>query len=498
LEAGPIIKEMKLFFEPESVVVVGASRNPNKPGYVIFRNFLINRKRGIFKGKVYPVNQNAKEVLGERCYPSVLDVPSRIDLLVVAVPAEVVPRVLEEAGRKGVRAAIIISSGFSEVGNYYLEEEVKRVIQASGIRTIGPNGLGVYDSYSGVDTLFLPETRVLTTGDEVVATPRPMAGNISMISQSGAFSLAALDYFAGRQMGISKMVSFGNKIDVGEPETLTYLSEDEKTRVILLYVEGIERGREFLETARKVTLKKPIVALKTGRTEAGARAARSHTGAMVGTGEVYKAAFLQAGIIQVRDMNEFFNAAKALASQPPVKGDRIGLLTDAGGPAVMAIDECEIRGLRVEPFTNKTIEKLTRLKKEGIIPSFAAIQNPIDLTGSATSEMFEECMRILLKDEAIDAIILIGLHHVPTLKEDYVDRIAKLATSHVKPIVACDIGETEMALYVRSRFDKLGIPAFASPEAAVEAMDALVKYGRYLIRNGVFERYIKEFSSLGK
>jgi acyl-CoA synthetase (NDP forming) len=298
---------------------------------------------------------------------------------------------------------------------------------------------------------------------------------------------------AGRQIGISKFASFGNKCDVDEAEMLNYLFYDDETRVILLYVEDIKSGREFLKIAKKVTKKKPVVALKAGRTAAGARAAASHTGAIAGSDAIYDAAFAQAGVIRAKDMEEFFDIGKALAMQPPATGKNIGVITDAGGPGIMAVDECELRGLRVKRFSEETIRKFEKLKMEGKLPRFATDVNPVDITGSATSEMFELVAEVLFQDREIDGIILLGMHHLPALQEDYVDRVAKVASNYDKPIVACDIGETEMALHTRFRFDKLGIPAYSSPEDAARAMNALVKYGLYLKRTRSFKEYLKYF-----
>ncbi|NIR86635.1 CoA-binding protein, partial [Candidatus Bathyarchaeota archaeon] len=300
-----------------------------------------------------------------------------------------------------------------------------------------------------------------------------------------------LDHLAGRQLGVSKFVSFGNKCDIDEPEMLSYLLHDEKTRVILLYAESVEAGREFMGVAREITKKKPIVALKVGKTNAGARAALSHTGAIAGSDSIYNAVFMQTGVVRARDMEEFFDAGKALALQPPAVGNNVAVVTDAGGPAIMAVDECELRGINVKRFSEETVQKFEELKRKGTIPSFATNLNPLDLTGSATSEMFEYGTRIVLEDPEVHGVIVIGLHHVPALQEDFVDRIANLSKRYSKPVVACDIGETEMALYIRSRFDKFGVPAYPSPEDAARAMAALVGYGLYLKRCGSFEQYLE-------
>jgi acyl-CoA synthetase (NDP forming) len=402
-----------------------------------------------------------------------------------------VPSVIEEAIGKKAKTAVIISSGFKEVGNKELEDQVIAVAKKGNIRVLGPNCLGIYYSKTGVDTLFLPETKVLSTGEDVVATPRPMPGNIAMITQSGAFGVAALDYLTGHQMGVSKFVSFGNKCDVSESDILAYLLQDKETKVILVYLEDVKHGPEFLKIAKKVTAKKPVVVIKSGRSAAGARAAASHTGAIAGSDKIYDAAFEQVGIIRARDLEEFFDLGKALAMQPPALGNNIGILTDAGGPGVMAVDELETLGLTVEHFSAETDRKFDELKQNGTILKIAATHNPVDLTGSVTDEMFEISADIMFQDPEIDGIILLGLHHMPGLREKYIDGIVKIAQNYTKPLLMVDIGATEMALYTRSRFDRLGVPSFESPEDAARAMKALVTYGDYLKRIGRADEYIQ-------
>ena len=487
------VKALDAFFNPRSVAIVGATRRTEKAGQVIFKNFVENKQRQVFKGQLYPVNPNETSILGIKCYPNVMKIPGDLDLVVIIVPANIVPQVMKEAATKKVKAAVIISAGFGEVGNHELENQLLTITKESGMRVLGPNCLGVYDSRTGVDMLFLPETKVLTTGDEVVATPRPMPGSITIVTQSGAFGAAALDYLAGLHTGVSKFVSFGNKIDVDESEMLRYLYHDDKTGVILLYVEDVKSGRKFMEAAEETTRKKPVVALKSGRTEAGARAAASHTGAIAGSDQIYDAVFEQTGIVRARDMDEFFHAGKALSMQVPARGKNVGIVTDAGGPGIMAVDECGLMGLNVKRFSEETVVKFEKLKTEGRLPKFATNLNPVDITGSGTSEMFELATEIVFQDPEIDGIIMLGLHHLPAVKEDFVDRVAKVASKYEKPMVACDIGETEMALSIRLRFDRLGIPAYSSPEDTARAMSALARYGRYLQKKGRFQEYVKNF-----
>jgi len=486
-------KILNSFFNPRSVAIVGATKRVDKAGHVIFKNFVENKARGVFKGQLYAVNPNENSVLGVKCFPTVTKVPGDLELVVVVVPADVVPQIMRDAAAKKVKTGVIISAGFGEVGNHELENEVATIAKEAGMRVLGPNCLGVYDSRTGVDMLFLPETKVLTTGDEVVATPRPLPGNVAIVTQSGAFGAAALDYLAGLHTGVSKFVSFGNKIDVDEAEMLRYLYHDGETNVILLYVEDIRSGRRFLEAAEEITRKKPVVALKSGRTEAGARAAASHTGAIAGSDQIYDAAFEQTGIFRAQDMDEFFHAGKALSMQVPAKGKNVGIITDAGGPGIMAVDECGVKGLTVKRFSEETIGKFEKLKTEGKLPKFATNFNPVDVTGSGTSEMFELATEILFQDPEVDGIIMLGLHHTPNLQEDYIDKVAHVASKYEKPMVACDIGETEMAISMRLRFDRLNIPAYSSPEDSARAMNALARYGVYLQKKGYYQEYVKAF-----
>ncbi len=481
------------FFNPSTVAIIGATKKTDKAGHVIFKNFVNNKKRGIFKGKIYPVNPREETILGFKCYRKITEIPGEVELIVIVVPAKVVPQIMIDAVSKKVKTAIIITAGFREIGETELEKKIVKTASDAGTRILGPNCLGVYYSKTGVDTLFLPETKVLTTGDEIIATPRPLFGRIAIVTQSGAFGIAALDYLAGRQIGISKFVSFGNKSDVTETEMINYLLSDKETKTILLYVEDIKHGRRFLEIAKNVSLKKPIVVIKSGRSAAGARAAASHTGAIAGSDKIYDTVFKQTGVFRANDMEEFFDAGKALSMQPPAIGKNIGILTDAGGPGIMAVDECASKGLLVNHFSKKTINKFQILKDQKVLPRFASILNPVDLTGSVTDKMYEAAVDIMFQDPDINGIILLGLHHLPALREKYIDGVAKISGKYQKPIVMCDIGETEMALYTRFRFDKLGIPAYPSPEDAARAMNSLVKYGAFLKKNNHEKEYLSNF-----
>ena len=460
---------------------MGASATRSRIGYVLAENMLNNRRRGIFKGDVYLVNPRHDRILGEKCYPSIAGIPSSVETLVIAIPSIGVPDILEEAGRAGVTAGIVISSGFAEIGNIALEKRLVEVAAKYDIRILGPNCLGVYDAYTGMDTLFLPETKLLSDGREVIATPRPKPGAVSFLTQSGAFGAAALDYMAGPHgMGIRGFVSYGNKCDVNESELLEYFSNDPKTRVILLYIEGLNDGRDFIEKAQIVTRKKPIVALKSGRTEAGKVAATSHTAALAGSDQIYEGAFKQAGIVRAQNVEELLDFARALSMQPPGITCNVAVVTNAGGPGIIATDTLVESGLEVRRFPDRIMLRFSELKAKKVLLPVISGSNPIDLTAEATSEMFALTLSTLLSEPDIGGIVLIALHHAPTILDDAVEMISKAVPEYKKPVTVCDMGETEMAETMRTMFEKRGIPSYSMPERAARALWALVYYGRYL------------------
>lgn len=402
-----------------------------------------------------------------------------MDLSVIAIPAKLVPQAIEECGEANVKGTIIISSGFKEVGNYELEEEVKRIAKRYGIRIIGPNCVGVYDAYTGVDTIFLQQTKTVG-GTPVLATPRPKPGPIAVITQSGALGAAILDYMSGVEMGISKFISYGNKADVDEVDLTEYLKNDENTRVIVLYVESIDRGREFIKVARETSLKKPIIALKAGRSEGGARAAASHTGALAGSYKIYEAAFEQSGVILTKSLEELMDCAKALAYQPPAPEGNVVVVTNGGGAGIMIVDTLESLNVKVNIPPKELMEELEEMRIKGLIPTFASLKNPIDLTGISTTEMYIETIKKLAKNDWVNCIIIVALHHIPTLEGDFQDKIIEICKEVKKPIIACDIGEAEMGKRVRLRFEKSGIPAYPTPERAATAAWSLIEYGKLL------------------
>ncbi len=474
------MRDLDLFFFPETVAVVGASRKPGKVGHELVRNLL-----RFFKGKVYPVNPKAEEVLGLKAFRSLKEIPGRIDLAVVVVPANHVPEVVEEAGEVGIKALIVISGGFKEVGpeGAELERRLKEIVRKYGMRLIGPNCLGVYVPKSGMNTLFLPSER----------QGFPKHGGIAFISQSGAFGSVVLDWAAMRGIGISKFVSYGNKADVDDADLLTYLREDPDTNVITMYIEGVEDGRRFFKALRETTPVKPVVVLKSGRTSAGARAAASHTGSMAGSDAVYSAVFKQSGALRAVGMEDLFDMGMALSKQPPARGDRVAVLTVGGGSGVMTADALASQGLKVPRLSDGTVRKL----REVLLP-IASPYNPVDVTGSATDEHLLNAAEVIIKSGEVDALIWLPYYIVPGVTPNINKEFVKLLKETFSemgepiPVVGVATGGEYTSKYAREAED-LGIPMYLSPERAALAVKALVKYGEWLRRNGVLEEYIERY-----
>ncbi len=369
--------QLDRFFRPSSVAVIGASRDPEKLGYAV----LANLKEGGFPGVLYPVNPKADEILGLRAYPTVLDIPGPVDLAVIVIPYPLVPAALQQCGEKGVPAAVVISAGFREAGREGLERELEVVgiARRYGIRLIGPNCLGVIDTNTPLNATF--------------AAGMPPGGPIAFMSQSGALGTAVLDMALAGRIGFSRFVSLGNKADVSEIDLLEAWEDDPGSRVILAYIEGLPDGQKFMEVARRVTRKKPVVAVKSGVTRSGARAVSSHTGSLAGSEAAYHAAFRQAGVIRAESMEHLFDLALAFAYQPLPPGDRIAIVTNAGGPGILATDALEHEGLQLARFRPETIEALM-----AELPSAASAANPVDVLGDALADRYEHAAAAVLAD----------------------------------------------------------------------------------------------------
>ncbi|WP_297498144.1 acetate--CoA ligase family protein [Thermococcus sp.] len=463
-------ENLDFLFYPRSVAVIGASHIQGKVGNAIMHSITLR-----FGGKVYAVNVKGGEieVNGKKfkVYRSIKDIPDEVDVAVIAVPAKLVPDVIDECGEKGVKGAVIISAGFKEAGRADLEEELVRRARKWGIRVVGPNCLGVTNLENGFDCNFNPPER----------QARPLFGKVAFMSQSGAFGAAILDWAAREKIGMSKFISLGNMADLDESDFMTYLGDDPKTGVITGYIEGVKDGRKFFNTAKEVTLKKPVVILKSGRTEAGAKAAASHTGSLAGSYRIYQAAFEQAGVLEAKTMRQLFNYAKALAMQNPARGDRVAIVTNGGGAGVMMSDGLLERGMKLAELTEETNERFRKDIEEGKLPEHMSYRNPIDVIGDAPSSRYEVAMRYALEDKNVDLLVVIALFQSPALDEGIVEAVARMK-DYGKPIVFVAPGGDyphKMARNIETR----GIPVYGTVEDGVDAVYALVKYGEWLREN---------------
>ncbi|MFA5252495.1 MAG: acetate--CoA ligase family protein [Phycisphaerae bacterium] len=447
---------------PKSIAVVGATDRPGSVGFAVFNNII---KAG-FKGGLYPVNVKAKSVQGVKAYPTLLAIPDEVDMAVVIVPADKVCSVMEDAGKKGVKGAIVISAGFRETGGNgaELEKRLKEVIWKYGISMIGPNCLGVINNNENARM------------NASFATKMPKPGNIAFISQSGALCTAVLDYAAGKNIGFSKFVSFGNKTDINETDLLRYLKDDPDTDVILMYLEDITNGREFLETAREITWQahKPMLAVKSGRSVEGARAAASHTGSLAGADGTYDALFCQSGILRVEGVEELFNRAIAFSKQPIPKGNRIAIVTNAGGPGIMATDAAVRHNLKIAAFSEKTKENLKK-----VLPPTASVQNPVDVIGDATHERYEAAIRYILADENVDGAVVILTPQAMTDILETAQIVPHVTKDVKKPVLCSFMGIVDVSEGVKY-LEEHNIPNYAFPEAAVRTMASMASYGKLL------------------
>jgi acetyltransferase len=442
------------FFQPKSVAVIGASRDPEKLGYAVLSNI----QEGGFPGELYPINPKAEEILGLTVYASVLDVPDPIDLAVIVIPYKFVPAVLEECGEKGIPAVVVISAGFREVSREGLERERELIEIADeyGIRLIGPNCLGVIDTDTPLNATF--------------SAGMPPSGPIAFMSQSGALGTAVLDLAMAGRIGFSKFASLGNKADVSEIDLLEAWGPDPASNVILMYIEGLPNGQRFMEVARQVTRQKPVVAIKSGVTKSGSRAVSSHTGSLAGSEEAYKAAFSQAGVIRATSMEALFDYALGFAYQPMLKGNRIGIVTNAGGPGILATDALERSGLEIPRLNTETVEAL-----EEYLPGAASAANPVDVLGDALADRYDHAMRLVLDDENVDGMIVILTPQAMTEIDQTAEALGQLSREAEKPILACFMGEERIASGEKV-LRKYGVPNYIFPERAAATLAAMRDY----------------------
>jgi len=464
---------IKSLFEPSSVAVVGASDDPAKFGYLLMSNLL---ELG-YGGKIYPVNKNRETVLGLKCYPSVSAIPAEVETVIVIVPAQYVPQIMQECVEKKVKGAIICTSGFREAGEKgaELEQQMLQIARAGGVRIAGPNTTGLLNVYNGFTSAF-------------VRISKPKRGKVSVISQTGMFASVLLEHILSTQaFGLSKVAGLGNKADVDDADILEYYEDDPNTRVIAIYAEGIRDGRRFLEVSRRVSRKKPIIILKSARSGSGGRAALTHTGSLMVRDEIFDAACKKAGLIRVEDIEELIDLVKAFAFLPPPGGDRVGVIAYTGAGCVMSADAIEKYGLRLATLSKQTMEKLTRYA-----PGFGILSNPLDaelvrqgIGGSEASLALS--LESYLADPNVDmvSLVLVGLTKESKIWDVDIDKVFADMNQRFpdKPLVVTNLASREVTDEYKEKLERLGIPTYPSLLRNIRALSALSRYySRFLSR----------------
>ena len=447
------------FFQPQGVVIIGASTSPEKLGYGVARNLV----QSGYQGAIHFVSQKPGELFGHPIYTDLNQVPDPVELAILIVPPNATPKAIEECGQRGVKAAVIVASGFREsgAGGAALEGQCLEVARAHGIRLLGPNCIGIIDTHFPLDTTFLQP-------------PVPTQGGIGFISHSGAFAASIVDWARNEGFGFSQIVSLGNQADVNETDMLPMLAGDPHTKVIVLYMESVSDGRRFVEVAREVTRRKPVIALKVGRFESGQKAAASHTGALAASDVAFNAAFEKAGILRADTTEQMFDWATALENCPLPRGKNIAILTNAGGPGVIAADSLEQNGLTLAQLDASTLQALS-----ANLPSSAAIHNPVDMLASASPDTYANCLKILLEDSNVDAAMVI-LPPPPMFKAEVVaEKLIEVINQFDKPVVVALLGSTLIEESAKT-FQLSNVPTYPFPERAASALGALFKRAEYL------------------
>lgn len=447
---------------PRSIAVIGASRKPNTIGYQILENLVSHG----YTGAVYPVNPTAAAVHSIRAYPSVEAVPDEVDMAVIVVPKQHVVEAAEACGRKGVKGLVVISAGFAEVGGGGIERQkaLMEIARRYGMRLVGPNCMGVLNT--------APDRSMNAT----FAPTMPPSGPVSFMSQSGAMGVTILDYAAEYGIGISQFVSVGNKPDVSGNDLIQYWADDERTGVILMYLENFGNPRKFTQLAREITKKKAVIAVKSGRTGAGARAASSHTGALAGTDAATDALLRQCGVIRVDTVEEMFDLAMAFSHQPVPAGNRVAIVTNAGGPGIIIADACEANGLVVTGLSEATTSLLA-----AHFPEEASLANPIDMIASATPQSYRIAVEAVLADPGVDAVIATFVPPLGIRQEDVAEAIVSVAARAEKPVLAVLMGREGLPQGL-AELNEAGIPGYRFPESAVRALAAMYRHRRWLER----------------
>jgi acetyltransferase len=441
-------------FQPGSVVVVGASRKPEKVGYGVFANLV----RAGFPGEIQGVNPSGGEILGRPVYPSIEDLPGNVDLGVFVVPPAAVIEGIPRLAEKGMRAAIVISAGFKETGGEgaALERALRDAARKASVRLMGPNCLGLINTHARLNASFAAGT--------------PPSGAISFFSQSGALCTAILDWAIGENVGFSKFISLGNQADISESDVMEYLADDPETRVIMGYVESIDDGMRFLRVSREVTARKPVILVKAGATAAGARAASSHTGSLAGSDRAYSAAFRQGGILRAETVEDLFDFALGFALQPMPRGDRLLILTNAGGPGILAADTAEKIGVRLAEVSPELRGRLA-----GKLPPTASLGNPVDIVGDAQADRYREALSEIRGDPSVDAVLVLLTPQAMTEPEETARAAVHALAGSGKTAFASFLGEASVK-EARKVLSAGGIPQYPVPERAVRSLHAMLRY----------------------
>lgn len=444
---------------PRGVAIVGASQDPTKLGYGAARNLIVSG----YQGEVYFINPRGGTLFDRQMYADIREVPDPVDLAVILIPAPAIPDVLLASGERGVRAAIIGSGGFREVGpeGAALEQQCLAIVREYGIATLGPNCIGHLDTHLPIDTTFLP-------------LPGPIPGDISFLSQSGAICEAVIDWARGQGFGLARLISLGNQMDLTEAQVLPAVADDPNTKVIAMYLEGVDGGRGFVTTARQVVQQKPVVAIKVGRSEKGRQAVASHTGALAGTDEAYQAAFHRAGVLRAQTSEEMFDWARALAWCPLPRGRRMAVLTNAGGPGAIAVDALEDCGLEMAELADSSIQELIEL-----LPPAASVANPVDMLASAGPREYAQALKILLADQGVDAVMVILPPPPMTTAAEVAGAMIPQVKASSKPVVVALMGE-ELIAHAARLFRQTRVPDYRFPERAASALRVLVSRAEQL------------------
>ncbi|WP_455393336.1 acetate--CoA ligase family protein [[Eubacterium] cellulosolvens] len=449
-------KQLNCLFSPKSIAVVGTSRRKGSIGREILHNLV---EYG-FQGPVYPVNPKADFIHSMKAYPSISAIPGRLDLAIIVVPKKYVLNTVKECGKKGVRGIVVISAGFKEIGEkgQKLEKKLVKVVRSYGMRMVGPNCMGIINTD--------PKIKM----DGTFAPAHPIRGRVGFLSQSGALGNIILDYASELNIGFSKFVSLGNKADISANDILEDLENDKNTDIILMYLESFGNPRKFTKIVRRLSQRKPIIAVKAGRTLAGARAASSHTGALAGMDVAVDALFEQCGVHRATSIDELFDYALAFANQPLPAGNRVAILSNAGGPAIIATDACVSLGLEITNFDPKTSKKLREK-----LPEEASIKNPIDILGDGGPERYKFALETIIKDPNVDAVITIFVPPLVTNPLDIAKAITEVSSKHLKPVLGCFMGREDILAGVEE-LEVHNVPAYLFPESAAKALAGMHKY----------------------